>query len=254
MRDRETIDSELRLIALRRQSARESGALSSSQQASHQVDRLLDERLGHHTAPPEAKVAGAETRVAPRRRKGTLRRIGPLALVPMSILAVAAAFVTAFGGQNNTEVAAPADVPPLSTSQTKPQTPQAQAPQAQASPLEIADRVFIDVLNHDGVPVPSSEYATTHAHAVCGFLTHQPNLADAVRFVQQSTVWDADQSAHFAVGAVVSYCPEYESASVQIQPGLQNSLSDLQAIQRDLRDIQGGLDGIRDRLPIIPGE
>lgn len=55
------------------------------------------------------------------------------------------------------------------------------------------------------------------------------------------------------MGAVVSYCPEYEFAGLQMQPGLQNSLSDLQAIQRDLRDIQGGLQAIPGPLADPPG-
>lgn len=239
MRDRETIDSELRLLALR------------GRPSSQEVDELLDERLGHRAAAPERKVAGVQTQtraVAPRKRKGALRRFGPLALVPLSLLAVGAAFAMTFGGHNE-QSADTAEVAPPAISETGPPAPPAQVPV-----VDITDRVFIDVLNHDSVPVPSREYATTHAHAVCGFLKKQPYLADAVHFVQQSTVWDADQSTHFAVGAVVSYCPEYESAGLQPQPGLQNSLSDLQAIQRDLRDIQGGLQGIRDRLPTIPGE
>jgi hypothetical protein len=43
MRDREKIDSELRLIALRRQAIREQGGRPSSREA----DELLDEILAH---------------------------------------------------------------------------------------------------------------------------------------------------------------------------------------------------------------
>jgi hypothetical protein len=43
MRDRETIDAELRLLAAVRRSIREHGGEPSSVQ----VDELLDERLGH---------------------------------------------------------------------------------------------------------------------------------------------------------------------------------------------------------------
>jgi hypothetical protein len=43
MRDRETIDAELRLLAAVRQSIREQGG----QPGSRQVDDLLDERLDH---------------------------------------------------------------------------------------------------------------------------------------------------------------------------------------------------------------
>ena len=81
--------------------------------------------------------------------------------------------------------------------------------------------------------------------AVCDFLTHQPNFAEAVRFVQQSSIWDANQSANFAAGAIVSYCPQYELASPdEMQPALQNALSGLQAIQGDLQGIQGDLQAI----------
>src|SRR5258708_14566427 len=95
MRDRETIDSELRLIALRRQSIREQGGQPSCQQA----DELLDERLGHRAEAPEAKAVCYHTDdVTPRGRKGVLRRFGPLAALPLSLLAVATAFVTMFRG------------------------------------------------------------------------------------------------------------------------------------------------------------
>ena len=94
----------------------------------------------------------------------------------------------------------------------------------------------------------------THGHAVCDFLTHQPNFAEAVRFVQQSSIWDANQSSDFTAGAIVSYCPQNEPTNAdQMQPGFQNALSDLQAIQGDLQGIQGDLQGIRDHLP-IPGD
>jgi hypothetical protein len=146
--------------------------------------------------------------------------------------------------------AEPAAVPPPSSARPTPVPPEAHAP-----PFDIVDSAFIDVLKHDGVPVPSHEYVTTHGHAVCDFLTHQPNFADAVHYVQQSSIWDADQSAHFAAGAVVSYCPQYEAASPdQIQPGFQNALSDMQRVEGDLQRIEGDLQGIRDGLPAIPGQ
>lgn len=241
MRDRETIDSELRRIALRRQSVHELGGLSLSQR----VDELLDERLGHRAAASETAVP-AKAKV--QRSSVVLRRFVPIALFAVSLLAVAAVFATMFGRDNRHSAEVP-DVPPPSTGQTQPAPPQAQAPG-----FDIADRVFIDVLNQGGVPLPSGEYATAHAHAVCGFLANQPDLAEAVRFVQQSSIWDADQSARVAAGAVVSYCPQYESASLQTQPGFQNSLADLQAVQRDLQAIEGDLQGIRDRLPALPGQ
>jgi hypothetical protein len=126
--------------------------------------------------------------------------------------------------------------------------PNLAAPQAPAPPLDIVDRAFIDVLKRDGVPVPSHEYVTTQAHAVCDFLAHQPNFAEAVRFVQRSSIWDAVQSSNVAAGAVVSYCPQYEIAGAdETQHAFQNALSDLQAIQGDLQ-------GIRDDLPAIPGQ
>lgn len=49
MRDRETIDSELRLLAAVRRSVREHGG----EPFSRQVDELLDERLGHRGWPGE---------------------------------------------------------------------------------------------------------------------------------------------------------------------------------------------------------
>jgi hypothetical protein len=243
MRDRETIDSELRLIALRRQSIREQGGQPSYQQ----VDELLDERLGHRAEASEAEAACDQADdVTPHGRKGVLRRLGPLAVLPLSLLAVVTAFATMFGGYKQ-QPAEPADVPPPSSSQPNPPAPQAHPPV-----LDIADRVFIDVLQQEGVPVPSHEYVTTHGHAVCDFLARQSDLAEAVRFVQRSSMWDANQSANFAAGAVVSYCPQYEHASLEMQPAFQNSMADLQAIQRDMQGIKDDLQGIRDHLPAIP--
>ncbi len=261
MRDRETIDSELRLIALRRQSIREQGAQPSSQR----VDELLDERLAQRAAASETEVVQAcETEVVadtrPQRRKtdditrhgrkGVLRRFGPLAALPLSLLAVAAAVVVMFSDHKQEPAAQPAADPPPSVAQPSPPAPETHAP-----PVSLVDIVFVNGLKQVGVPVPSQEYVMTHGHAVCDFLAQQPNLAEAARFVQQSSIWDANQSTDFAVAAVVTYCPQYESANPgEMQPAFQNALSDLQAIQRDLQGIQGNLQGIQDHLPPIPGQ
>jgi hypothetical protein len=112
---------------------------------------------------------------------------------------------------------------------------------------DVVDKALIDALQQEGVPVPSHEYVTTQGHAVCDFLAHQPNFAEAIRFVQRSSIWDANQSAEFATGAVVSYCPQYEPASPdEMQQALQNALSRVQDIQDDLH-------GIQDDLQAVPG-
>ena len=261
MRDREAIDSELRLIAERRRSIGEQGG----QLSSRQLDELLDERLGHRpeASGTEAAVANGAQVVAatwphrdeideirPYRRKGALRRFGPLAVLPLSLLAVAAVLVVMFAAHKPPPAEPEADPAPPSSARPVPAAPQVQAP----PPDNIADRAFVDVLKQEGVPVPSHEYVTTHGHAVCDFLTQQPNFAEAVRFVQRSSVWDADQSANFTAGAVVSYCPQYEpTSSAELEPGFQNALSDLQRMQGDLQRIQGDLQGIRNGLPAIPG-
>lgn len=254
MRDRETIDSELRLIALHRRSILEQGGQPSSQQ----LDELLDERLGHR--PASAKTAVLEARenraVAPRRatfrRKGLLLRFGPLAVLPLSLIAVAAVCVVMFATRSPAPAAQPEAAPPSSA---PPAPPAPAAPRAQAPPADIVDTVFIDVLKRNGVPVPSNEYATTHGHAVCDFLANRPNLTEAIGFVQRTTVWDATQSANFTAGAVVSYCPQYEGASVQpMQPAVEGALTDMQNIDRDLQRIQGDLQGIERGLPALPGQ
>jgi hypothetical protein len=260
MRDRETIDAELRLIASLRRSIREQGGQPSSRQA----DELLDERLAHRaeaseTEPVEACETGvvADTLcdlletddITPHRRKGVLRGFGPLAALPLSLVAVATMLMVMFAVHPHSDPAAqPSEVPPSSA------RPNPAPPKAPAPPLDMVDRVFIDVLKRDGVPVPSHEYAMIHGHAVCDFLAHQSNFAEAVGFVQRSSIWDANQSADFAAGAIVSYCPQYEPASPdEMQPAYQNALSDLQAIQGNLQGIQGDLQGIRDGLQAIPG-
>ena len=166
MRDRETIDSELRRIALGRRSIREQGGQPSYEQA----DKLLDERLAHRAEASESEpveagemqvVADTRSRrhdtevITPHGRKGVLRRFGPLAALPLSLLAVATVLVVMFGGHKPQPAAQPAEVPPPPPSAARPSPP---APQTQAPPLGIVDRVFIETLKQDGVPVPSHEY------------------------------------------------------------------------------------------------
>jgi Protein of unknown function (DUF732) len=260
MRDRETIDSELRRLAAERRSIREHGGEPSS----HQVDRLLDERLGHrpeasateaiearatavvtHTRSPRAKADD----MTPQRRKRIRRRFGLLSALPLSLVAIAAVSMVMFAVRNHHQAAEPTVIPP---SDERP-SPAAQKPPAppinHTPPQDIVDKAFIEALQHEGVPVPSHEYVTAQGHAVCDFLVQQPNFADAVRFVQRSSIWDANQSADVAAGAVVSYCPQYEPAmSDQAQQAFQNSLSAQQAIQGDLQGIHDDLQGIRDGL------
>ena len=186
--------------------------------------------------------------ITPHGREGVLRRFGPLAALPLSLLAVATVLVVMFAVHKPQPAAQPAVVPPSAA------PPNPAPPKAHAPPLDIVDRAFIDGLNQVGVPVPSHEYVMIHGHAVCDFLAQQPNFAEAVGFVQRSSIWDANQSADFAAGAIVSYCPQYEPASpVEMQQTFQNALSDMQAIQGDLQGIQGDLQGIQGGLQGIPG-
>ena len=259
MRDRETIDSELRRLAALRRSMSEPGGEPSSRR----IDELLDERLGHRAEPSEPAAVDAyktgvgvdtwsrreKANAIPRyRRKGGLRRFGLLAALPLSLVAVAAALVVMFAVRDPHPAAQPAEVPPSSAA-PNPDAPKPPAPPVNHAPLlPIVDRAFIDTLKQEGVPVPSPDYVMAQGHAVCDFLAHQPNFTDAVGFVQRSSIWDANQSADFAAGAIVSYCPQYEIAGAdETQHAFQNALSDLQAIQGDLQ-------GIRDDLPAIPGQ
>jgi hypothetical protein len=263
MRDRETIDSELRRIATMRRAMR----AHDGQLSSREVDALLDERLGHHVEASETEAVQAGDVITavrrdrgetddntPRRHRGALRRVGSLgrhAALPLSLVAVATVFViVVMFAVHHPHPAAEATDDPPSSAKPQPAAPTAPAPaSAAAPPLAIVDRALIGVLHQEGVPVPSNEYVMSHGHAVCDFLTQQPNFTDAVGFVQRSTIWDANQSGEFAAGAIVSYCPEYERPSPgQMQQPYQNALSDLQAIQGRLQGIEGDLQGIRDGL------
>jgi hypothetical protein len=259
MRDRETIDSELRRIALGRRSIGEQGRQPSSRDA----DELLDELLAHTAGASDTNAAkacetevvadtrsrGNRTGTTPRRRKGVLRRLGLFAALPLSLVAVAAAVVVVmFGVHQQGSSAQPTETPP-SAAPPKPVVPKAPAPR-----IDIVDMAFIATLKHEGVPVPSQEYVMTQGHAVCDFLAHQPNFADAVGFVQRSSIWDANQSADVTAGAIVSYCPQSQPATPdEMQPAYQNTLSDLQAIQGKLQGIQGDLHDIEGDLEGIPG-
>jgi Protein of unknown function (DUF732) len=250
MRDRETIDSELRRLAARR-SLHEPG----SELSSRRIDELLDERLGHRPAAPETAAVDTRSRlvkanvIAPQRRKGGLRRFGLPAALPLSLVAVAAVLVVVvFAIRHPHPTAQPAEVPP-SSEQPAPAAPPSPAPPPNhAPPLQLIDKAFVDTLKHEGVPVPSQDYVLAQGHAVCDFLGRQPDFAEAVRFVQRSSIWDANQSTDVAAGAIVSYCPQYQPASYQ--PAIPDQLQQaFQKAQSDLQAIEGDLQGIRDGLP-----
>ncbi len=259
MRDRETIDSELRRIALARQSISEHGRRLSSQE----IDALLDERLGH---PVEASVATAvkardtdfvpdawtrpsKIRATPRRRSRMPRRLALLAALPLSLVAIVVAVVLMLSSKHpdpseQTTETSPSAAPPPNRVAPKPPVPR-----------DIVDAAFVATLKQEGVPVPSQEYVTTKGHAVCDFLAHQRNFDDAVAFVQRSSIWDAKQSTDVTAGAIVSYCPQSQpSAADELQPAYQNTLSDLQAIEGKLKGIEGDLQGIQGHLDgVLPG-
>ncbi|OBH52475.1 hypothetical protein A5687_08870 [Mycobacterium mantenii] len=261
MRDREKIDSELRLIALRRQAIREQGGQPSSLEA----DALLDEILAHGAGMSgvdavedwEAEFAAAAaptrdgaTRTLTRRRRtgAALRRVGLFAALPLSLVAAVAAVVVMFALHRSDTSAQPEDPPPSAA----PSTPV--APKASAPAVDAVDSAFVAALRREGVPVPSQEYVTNQGHAVCDFLTHQPSFADAVGFVQRNSIWDADQSAKVTAGAIVSYCPKSRPTGPDpMQPDYQKSLSDLQDIERNLQGIQGNLQDIQGGLDKLPG-
>lgn len=258
MRDRETIDSELRRIALGRRSARERGG----QPLSREVDELLDELLAHSAGAPPAPAANAsptevvaDTRAngigsARLRGKGVPRRLALLAALPLSLVAVIAAVMVMFAVHHRDAPAQPVETPPAA-----PPPPHRIAPKAPAPHIDIADAALIATLKHQGVPVPSQQYVMAQGHAVCDFLAHQPNFADAVAFVQRSSVWDAEQSGQVTAGAIVAYCPQSQpTAPDQLSPAYQSALSDLQAIEGKLQGIQGDLQGIQGDLDGIPGQ
>jgi hypothetical protein len=264
MRDRETIDAELRRLAAGRQSIREQGRQPSSREA----DELLDELLAHTSGvPPTTAVTSGgfdfvpddwstatktvtkprRTVTKPRGRKDVLRRFGLFAALPLSLVAAVAAVVvmTAVHSQDSAEP--PADSPP-SAAPSKPAAPKPPAPR-----IDVADMAFVAALNHEGIPVPSQEYVTNQGHAVCEFLAREPNFAAAVGFVQRTTIWNADQSANVIAGAIVSYCPQSQPAVTpdDISPAYQNALTDIQdidkrlhGVQGDLQNMQGALDGL----------
>jgi Protein of unknown function (DUF732) len=260
MRDRETIDAELRRIALARQATPEQGGKPSYRQ----FDELLDERLGHLAGPSETEALEAldaelaahlKTRdVRPRRRKRGLLRLGSPMVLPLALLVVAAtALVVVFAIHKRPPTAEPTaaepSAEPAAAAPARPVVPPAPAPTT-----NVADTALVAALKHEGLPVPSQEYVAAHGHAVCDFLARQPNFTQAADFVQQSTVWDAAQSADFTAGAIVSYCPQYQATtSEQMQQTYQNTLSNLQAIEGNLQGIKDHLRGIEDNLPQIPG-
>jgi hypothetical protein len=252
MRDRETIDSELRRLATERQFFREHGdELSISE-----LDDLLDERLGHR---PEPRVGTAvQTRKPvvvvgnrpPRRRRGVLRRVAVRAVIPLSIAAVAGVLVVMLALHYHRPASGPAAMP---QSDEQPHAPAALPPAPPVkttTPQDIADTALMDVLQHENVPTPSREYVTSQGHAVCDFLRHQADVTEAAHFVQRSSIWDADQSAEVASAAVADYCPQYATAgSEKVEQAIQSSQSSLKDIEGDLQGINNDLQDIRDGLP-----
>jgi hypothetical protein len=253
MRDRETIDSELRRVAAELRSIRERGGRPSSQQ----VDALLDERLGHpidvlsDTAVLDEILAPFEETIERprRRRRGRLLRVALRAAVPLSVLAIAAVLAVMFTLHRHHPPAEPTATP-MADEQPSPAAPSPFVPPAAPpSQTDIAEKAMVDALQHEGVPVPSRDYASTQGHAVCDFLGQEPNFTDATQFVQRSTVWDNQQSADFAAAAVVTYCPQFESTTnAQTQQVFQKSETNLQTIEGDLQGISHDLQGISDGL------
>lgn len=262
MRDRETIDSELRRIAASRRSSGQGGRLSS-----REVDELLDELLAHSgrgtlpAAEPAlqstvvARPAGGRPAFAKALRSKAVGRLGLLAAVPLSLAAVAVAVVMMVSARDRDDAARESQTPAADAPSVVAAPPNHPASSAPAPPVGIADAAFVGALRHEGVPLPSQDYVTAKGHAVCDFLAHQPSFADAADFVQRSSVWDADQSAKVTAGAIVAYCPQAQAAAMnQSQPTYQNTLSDLQAIEQHLQGIQGDLHGIEGSLDRIPGQ
>jgi hypothetical protein len=253
MRDRETIDSELRRVAAELRSIRERGGRPSSQH----VDALLDERLGHRvevfcdTAVLDEILAPFE---APserprRRRRGRLLRLALHAAVPLSVFAVVAVLVVTFMVHRQHRPPESSTTPAPEERMTPAPGPPLLAPPTPPSPTDIAETAMIDVLQHEGVPVPNRAYVATQGHAVCDFLGRQPNFADGAAFVQRSTIWDAPQSADFTSAAIVTYCPQFESTNNdQLQQAFEKSLTNLRNIQGDLQGVNDDLQGIRDGL------
>lgn len=262
MRDRETIDSELRRAALRRQSLREQGRQPSSREA----DELLDELLAHSAGVPFIDADASEiefvpeswarsstqTRTRPRRRTSVLRRWGLLAALPLSLVAVFAAVVVMFTVRQQDSSSQSAEAQPTngpSAAGAKPPPPIGPFPH-----INIVDSALVETLKREGVPVPSQDYVTSQGHAVCDFLARQPNFEDALKFVQGSSIWDASQSTNVIAGAIVSYCPESEpSITSSLQPAYQNALTDEKAIEGKLHDVQGDLQGIQGVIDGLPG-
>jgi len=253
MRDRETIDSELRRVAAELRSIRERGG----QPSSRQVDALLDERLGHpvevlsDTAVLDEILAPFEnTLERPRRRRRSLPlRLALRAAVPLSALAVVAVLVVMFAVHRHHRPFQPAPSPVADEQPTTVAPPPLVAPVNHPSPAEIAQKAMVEVLQREGVPVPNSDYAATQGHAVCDFLGHDADITNATAFVQRSTIWDAAQSADFTTAAIVTFCPQFESASSdQAQQAYQKAATNLQSIEGDLQGINRDLQGIRDGL------
>jgi len=199
----------------------------------------------------DARSRSTKTRgITPWRRKAAgLRRLGLFAALPLSLVAAVCAVVVVFASHRQASSAQPAqpEAAPPSAAPSKPVAPKAAAPA-----IGVADAAFIAALKQQGVPVPSQDYVMTQGHAVCDFLAHQPNFADAVGFMQRRSIWDADQSTAVTAGAIVSYCPQSRpTTSDQVDPGYQKALSDLQAIEKNLQGIQGGLQDIQSGLPGI---
>jgi hypothetical protein len=254
MRDRETIDSELRRVAAELRSIRERGG----QPSSRQLDALLDERLGHPSDAlwdiavlDEIWPPADEPEIRPRRkRRNPLLRLALHAAMPLSLITIAVVVAVMFAFNHRHRATEPAATPPPDD-QAKPvaQAPLIPAPKP-VSPTDIAEKALIDTLQHEGVPVPGHDYIVTQGHAVCDFLGRQPNVADATHFIQQSTIWDAGQSADFVTAAVITYCPQFEStASDQMQQTYQKAQTNLQSIEGDLQGINHDLQDIRDGLP-----
>lgn len=175
--------------------------------------------------------------------------------MPLSVVGLIAAVIVTFVMHRQSLAGQPAEAQPAQ-SPPRASTPAAPRPVVPQRPRRsgVTDKVFVAALTHEGVPVPSAEYVVSQGHAVCDYLAQHRNYADAVAFVQRSSIWDADQSAEVTAGAIISYCPQSQpSMADELQPTYQNTLSDLQAIEGKLQGIQDDLHGIRGAWTVCRG-
>jgi hypothetical protein len=108
-----------------------------------------------------------------------------------------------------------AATPPPTVTVTPPPTVTVTAEPPAPPPLSATDQQFLTALKTYGPTYPDSDYAISHAHAVCDFMASDnvfSGSSPTANYIARTTIWpDNGPAAIFAYQSATAYCPQRQS-------------------------------------------